>query len=58
MAPFRPASLELTSNGGEEPAGRAGIGTPSRQPEHVILAGNLGLGIFDQRGIEYRRVLL
>src|SRR5262245_22226493 len=29
-----------------------------RQPEHVILAGTLGLGIFDARGIEHRRVHL
>jgi hypothetical protein len=29
-----------------------------RQPEHVLLAGSIGMGIFDARGIEHRRVVL
>ncbi len=29
-----------------------------RQPEHVILAGEIGLGVFDARQIEHRRIVL
>lgn len=28
-----------------------------RQPEHIILAGTIGLGVFDARGIEHRRAV-
>jgi hypothetical protein len=27
-----------------------------RQPEHIILAGTIGLGVFDARQIEYRQI--
>lgn len=30
----------------------------TRQPEHIILAGTIGLGTFDAQGIEHRRVSL
>jgi uncharacterized protein (DUF362 family) len=29
-----------------------------RQPEHILLAGTLGLGVFDARGIDHRRIHL
>ncbi len=52
---------------GLPPVGMAGMaGLPShareafdrRQPEHIILAGTMGLGIFDSHRIEHRRVEL
>lgn len=48
----------LSAAGKNREDGQASENFRLRQPEHVILAGNLGLGIFDQRGVEHRRVLL
>lgn len=37
-------------------AGRATEIFDRRQPEHIILAGTMGLGVFDARRIEHRRI--
>jgi hypothetical protein len=29
-----------------------------RQPEHILLAGTLGMGVFDAHGIDHRRIRL
>jgi hypothetical protein len=49
-------SLTLSAAGKNREDGQASENFRMRQPEHIILAANLGLGIFDQRGIEHRRI--
>jgi uncharacterized protein (DUF362 family) len=36
--------------------GRGSESFDRRTPEHIILAGTIGLGVFDARGIEHRRI--
>jgi uncharacterized protein (DUF362 family) len=38
------------------PGGRGSESFDLRQPEHIILAGTVGLGVFDPRGIDHRRI--
>jgi uncharacterized protein (DUF362 family) len=38
--------------------GRGSEAFDRRQPEHIILAGTIGLGVFDARGIQHRRIRL
>jgi hypothetical protein len=54
--PLEALTLESAAKNRQE--GQTSENFRLRQPEHVILAGNLGLGVFDQRGIEHRRIRL
>jgi uncharacterized protein (DUF362 family) len=38
------------------PEGREGEAFDRRQPEHIILAGTIGLGVFDPNQIDHRRI--
>jgi uncharacterized protein (DUF362 family) len=40
------------------PPGRAEEAFDRRQPEHILLAGTAGLGVFDAERIEHRRIVL
>jgi hypothetical protein len=51
-------ALALSAAGQNREAGQASESFDRRQPEHIILAGSLGLGVFDRRGIEQRVVSL
>src|SRR5205807_293508 len=51
-------TLTLTAAGLNLHAGRESEVFDLRQPEHVILAGTIGLGEFDARRIDHRRVKL
>lgn len=49
----------IRQHGEPSPGGPRGQGAEifnCRQPEHIILAGTLGLGIFDARQIDHRRL--
>jgi uncharacterized protein (DUF362 family) len=48
-------SLSVTGDNLE--AGRGSEVFDRRQPEHIILAGEVGLGVFDARSIEHRRIV-
>lgn len=54
--PLQAVTLETAAKNRQD--GQASENFRLRQPEHVILAGNLGLGVFDRRGIEHRRIQL
>jgi hypothetical protein len=41
-----------------DPGGREGEHFDRRQPEHIILASTIGLGVFDSAGIDHRRIEL
>jgi hypothetical protein len=59
LAASHPAdALTLSAAGQNLEDGRATEIFNRRQPEHIILAGSQGLGIFDARGIDHRRVEL
>jgi hypothetical protein len=63
---------QLAALGGSNPTGRLTLQTAGafyeggsqsesfdrRQPEHIILAGTIGLGVFDRRKIDHRRIAL
>jgi len=49
-------ALTLTAAGGNIEGGRGSEVFERRQPEHVILGGTIGLGVYDRRGIDHRRV--
>ena len=50
------AALAAAAANREE--GRATEAFDLRTPQHVLLAGSLGLGVFDPTGIEHRRISL
>jgi hypothetical protein len=54
--PLQTAALAVSGDNME--AGKRSESFDRRQPEHVILAGELGLGVFDAREIEHRRIEL
>lgn len=49
-------ALALTAAGANLEGGRATEAFERRQPEHVILGGTIGLGVYDRRGIDHRQV--
>jgi len=51
--PLQTSCLALAGDNLE--GGRESEAFDRRQPEHIILAGEVGLGVFDARGIEHRR---
>jgi hypothetical protein len=51
-------SLVLNVGAKNQQDGRASEVLNMRQPEHVVLAGLLGLGVFDMNRIEHRRVVM
>jgi uncharacterized protein (DUF362 family) len=51
-----PEALTLSAAGKNRQDGRASEAFDRRQPEHVLLAGTLGLGIFDPHAIQHRRI--
>jgi uncharacterized protein (DUF362 family) len=53
-----PDAVTLTAAGENFPGNQETEAFDRRTPEHVILAGTIGLGVFDARGIEHRRVEL
>jgi uncharacterized protein (DUF362 family) len=53
-----PGAAALTAAGQNYRGGRTSEVFDRRQPEHVILAGSIGLGTFDARQIEHRRIEL
>jgi hypothetical protein len=55
-APLQTAALAVSGDNLE--SGRTSEVFDRRQPEHVILAGEIGLGVFDAAGIEHRRIVL
>jgi hypothetical protein len=55
-APLQSVVLAVSADNLE--AGRGSEVFDRRQPEHIILAGKLGLGCFDAREIEHRRIVL
>jgi hypothetical protein len=55
LAATDPAGAALLSDAAEErEGGRRTEVFDRRQPEHILLAGTAGLGIFDARGIDHR----
>src|SRR5262249_14056383 len=57
LAAHDPAqALTLSAAGRHWPGNQDTEAFDRRQPEHVILAGTIGLGVFDARGIEHRVV--
>jgi uncharacterized protein (DUF362 family) len=48
----------LSVSGQNLEAGQSSESFDRRQPEHIILAGELGLGVFDARKIDYRTIRL
>lgn len=59
LAAAHPAqALPLAAAGDVLAGARSSEVFDRRQPEHIILAGTLGLGVFDARGIEHRRITL
>jgi hypothetical protein len=52
------AALAAAAAADERARGRASEAFNVRQPDHVVLAGQLGLGVFDRERITYRRVPL
>ena len=51
------ASVTMTAATNNMFQGRASEAFNVRQPDHVVLAGQLGLGVFDRERITYRRIL-
>jgi len=51
-------TLALASAGRNLEGGRGSEVFDRRQPEHIVLAGELGLGVFDARAIEHRQIAL
>jgi hypothetical protein len=52
------AALTLAAAATNVMEGRASEAFNLRQPDHVVLAGQLGLGVFERERIGYRRVVL
>jgi uncharacterized protein (DUF362 family) len=50
--------VALAAAGQNYPGSQEGEPFDRRQPEHVILAGTIGLGVFDARGIDHRVIRL
>jgi hypothetical protein len=53
-----PESAALAVSGQNMQDGWASESFDRRQPEHVILAASLGLGVFDASQIEHRQIVL
>lgn len=53
-----PEALTLTATSRHFPGVQQTGEFDRRQPEHIILAGTIGMGVFDARGIEHRVVRL
>jgi hypothetical protein len=53
-----PEATTLTAAAQDLEGGRASESFDMRQPQHIILAGEMGLGVFDAHGIEHRRISL
>jgi uncharacterized protein (DUF362 family) len=59
LASSSAASALTTSAAGQHlEAGRESESFDRRQPEHIILASMIGLGVFDARRIEHRRITI
>jgi uncharacterized protein (DUF362 family) len=53
-----PELLTLAAEGSQGPGNQETEQFDRRQPEHIILAGTIGMGIFDARQIEHRVIRL
>src|SRR5205823_1787690 len=57
-SPQVPAAMVLAAAADNWVGGQASESFDRRQPEHVVLAGTIGLGVFDSSRIDHRTVMI